>query len=197
MYKRQTYPYVTSSHPVSGGMLLGTGLNWQDITRVIGVTKAYTTRVGAGPFPTEQENETGVKMREAGAEYGTVTKRPRRCGWLDLPLLRYAVRLSGFTELALTKTDVLDEFDEISVCTSYEIDGQKVAWPDLDHKELVRCRPVYETVPGWLRDTTGIRDRKELPAELIDYIALIQTYVGVPVRVVSVGPGSDAIVDLS
>jgi len=192
-----TYPYVTSSHPVSGGMLLGTGLNWQDISKVIGVTKAYTTRVGAGPFPTEETGEVGIRMREAGAEYGTVTKRPRRCGWLDLPLLKYAARLSGFTELALTKTDVLDDFDEIRVCVGYTRNGAKVDWPDLDEQVLESYVPVYEAVPGWRQDTTNIRDKGLLPAELRSYIAFIEDYVGVPVAVVSVGPGSDAIVDLN
>ena len=178
-------------------VLLGTGLNWQDITRVIGVTKAYTTRVGAGPFPTEQDNPDGLRMREAGAEYGTVTKRPRRCGWLDLPLLRYAARLSGFTELALTKTDVLDTFDEINVCTGYALNGERVGWPDLDQQVLDSYEPVYEQVPGWLTDTTALRDKSQLPGRLMSYISLIEEYVGVPIRTVSVGPASDAVVDLN
>jgi adenylosuccinate synthase len=118
-----TYPFVTSSHPISGSALCGTGINWQELDRVIGVTKAYSTRVGAGPFPTEDTGEVGDFMREAGAEYGTVTGRARRCGWLDLPLLVYATRLWGFTVLALTKTDILDSFDEIQVCVAYECVG--------------------------------------------------------------------------
>jgi adenylosuccinate synthase len=187
-----TYPFVTSSHPIAAGMQLGTGLNWRDITRVIGVTKAYTTRVGAGPFPTEDTGNDGDTMRQAGAEYGTVTGRPRRCGWLDLPLLSYAAQLSGFTELALTKTDVLDGFGSVKVCVAYELDGKRVTWPDLDPDVLERCVPVYESLPGWGVPTSEIRREKDLPQLFLDYISFVEDYVKVPVRTISIGPDYEA-----
>lgn len=182
-----TYPFVTSSHPVSGGALLGTGISWRELSSVIGVSKAYNTRVGAGPFPTEDTGSDGERMREAGAEYGTVTGRPRRCGWLDLPLLRYAAQLSGFTELALTKSDVLDSFEELKVCVAYELDGQRLDWPDLDPEVLERSRPVFETLPGWRRDISGVREEADLPAAFMEYVRFVEDYVGLPVTLVSVG----------
>jgi len=187
-----TYPYVTSSHPVIAGALSGTGLSWRELSRVIGVSKAYNTRVGAGPFPTENTGEAGERMREEGAEYGTVTGRPRRCGWLDLPLLSYAAQLSGFTELALTKTDVLDGFAGIKVCVAYERNGSRITWPDLDPDVLDRCTPVYETLPGWQCATSHIRSDDELPTAMRGYIRFIEDYVGVPIRTISVGPGYEA-----
>ena len=189
-----TYPFVTSSHPVTGGALLGTGVNWRDLSRVIGVTKAYTTRVGAGPFPTEDDGAEGSLMRDAGAEYGTVTGRPRRCGWLDLVLLRYAAQLNGFTELALTKTDVLDSFERIKVCVAYERNGKRLEWPDLDPDVLSECMPVYEELPGWRLSTSEMKAESELPGALTDYIRYIEKYVGVPVSIVSVGPKDSATV---
>jgi len=192
-----TYPFVTSSHPVSGGALLGTGLSYHELDSVIGVTKAYTTRVGAGPFPTEDVGPDGDQMRNAGVEYGTVTGRPRRCGWLDIPLLKYAAQLSGFTELALTKTDVLDNFSEIKACVAYEREGQRVEWPDLDPDVLTDCTPVYETLPGWFCDTTKAQHKADLPDALLDYISFITEQTGVPVRIVSVGPDMESTVFLS
>jgi adenylosuccinate synthase len=187
-----TYPYVTSSHPVSGGALLGTGLSWRNLSRVVGVSKAYTTRVGAGPFPTEELGPEGDQMREAGVEYGTVTGRPRRCGWLDLPLLKYAVELSGFTELALTKTDVLDELDQIKVCVGYERDGRRVDWLDLDPHELESCTPVYELLPGWRTETTAIRSEQDLPGQFRDYVQFIEQQLDLPISVISVGADAGA-----
>jgi adenylosuccinate synthase len=192
-----TYPFVTSSHTVTGGLFLGTGLNWRELDRVIGVSKAYTTRVGAGPFPTEDEGPQGDAMREAGAEYGTVTGRPRRCGWLDLPLLKYAAQLNGFTELALTKTDVLDELEAIKVCVAYELGGQRIDWPDLDPDVLQECAPVYETLPGWQSDTSGLRREEDLPGKLADYVDFIAGQVEVPVSIISVGADRDATIFLS
>ncbi len=189
-----TYPFVTSSHPITGGALLGTGVNWRNLERVIGVTKAYTTRVGAGPFPTEDEGAAGNLMREAGVEYGTVTGRPRRCGWLDLVLLRYAAQLNGFTEMALTKTDVLDSFDKIKVCTAYELNGRRLAWPDLDPDVLAACTPVYEELPGWQVVTSEMRTAGELPGALQDYIRYIEDFIGVHISIVSVGPKNSATV---
>jgi len=191
-----TYPFVTSSHPISGGALLGTGLSWRDLERVVGVAKAYLTRVGAGPFPTEDQGTAGQTMARTGAEFGTVSGRPRRCGWLDLPLLRYASQLNGFTELAITKTDVLDEFDEIKVCMAYELDGQRLEWPDMDPDVLERCAPIYETLPGWRVRTSGIRQAQDLPPALVDYLALIARESGTPVKIVSVGADRNATIML-
>lgn len=189
-----TYPFVTSSHPVTGGALLGTGVNWRDLVRVIGVTKAYTTRVGAGPFPTEDAGAEGNLMREAGVEYGTVTGRPRRCGWLDLVLLRYAAQLNGLTELALTKTDVLDSFKRIKVCVAYERAGKRMAWPDLDPDVLAECAPVYEELPGWEVPTCEMRAEGELPGALLDYVRYIERFTGVRISIISVGPKNSATV---
>ncbi|MCC7479244.1 adenylosuccinate synthase [bacterium] len=189
-----TYPYVTSSHPVSGGAFTGTGINWRDMNSVIGVAKAYCTRVGAGPFPTELPDEIGDMLRERGGEFGTVTGRSRRCGWLDLPLLRYSAELNGFTELALTKVDVLDELDEIPVCVAWEINGQKTEWPDLDIEALEQARPVYKRLPGWQANTCGHRGMADLPQRLKDYVRFIEDFVGVPVRMISVGAETGATV---
>jgi adenylosuccinate synthase len=191
-----TYPFVTSSHPISGGALLGTGVSWKDLGRVLGVAKAYTTRVGAGPFPTEDTGAAGQAMGHAGAEFGTVTGRARRCGWLDLCLLRYSAQLNGFTELALTKSDVLDSFAEIKVCVAYEHRGARLEWPDLDPQVLSECTPIYETLPGWQADTSGLRDRSALPPQLGAYIRLIERETGVRVGLLSVGPDRDATLEL-
>ncbi|MEZ5338674.1 MAG: adenylosuccinate synthase [bacterium] len=191
-----TYPFVTSSHPISGGALLGTGLSWRDLDRVVGVAKAYNTRVGAGPFPTEDEGPAGQTMARTGAEFGTVSGRPRRCGWLDLPLLRYATQLNGFTELAIMKTDVLDEFEEIKVCVAYELDGQRLDWPDMAPEVLERCQPVYETLPGWKCSTSSLRSAADLPAELNSYLELIAREAGAPVKIVSVGADRNATIML-
>jgi adenylosuccinate synthase len=190
-----TYPYVTSSHPVVGGALVGTGLNWRDLDRVIGVAKAYCTRVGAGPFPTEETGDFGEALRQRGGEFGTVTGRARRTGWLDLPLLRYAHQLCGFTELALTKVDVLDNLDEIKVCVAYERDGRRYDWPDLDLEAMEQARPIYETLPGWETPTAHLRGGAQcLPDRLRDYMDYIARYVGVPVNIVSVGAECSATV---
>jgi adenylosuccinate synthase len=191
-----TYPYVTSSHPIVGGALLGSGVSWRELGRVLGVAKAYTTRVGAGPFPTEDTGEAGQRMGRAGAEFGTVTGRARRCGWLDLCLLRYSAQLNGFTELALTKSDVLDDFDEIKVCVAYDCGGQRLEWPDLDPQVLGQCTPVYEALPGWRCDTGHLRTAAEVPSALRDYIRLIERQTGVRVGLLSVGPDRDATISL-
>lgn len=191
-----TYPFVTSSHPVSGGALLGTGLSWRELDRVVGVAKAYLTRVGAGPFPTEDFGPAGQAMAKTGAEFGTVSGRPRRCGWLDLPLLRYASQLNGFTELAITKTDVLDEFEEIKVCMAYELEGQRLEWPDMDPDVLERCVPLYETLPGWRCSTNGMRHAGDLPSKLKDYLDLIAREAATPVKILSVGADRNATIML-
>jgi adenylosuccinate synthase len=182
-----TYPFVTSSHPTVAGALLGTGLNWRDVSRVIGVSKAYCTRVGAGPFPTEEPGAVGEALRERGGEFGTVTGRSRRCGWLDLPLLRYAHQICGFTELALTKIDVLDDLEEIPVCVAYERKGKRVDWPDMDAEALGECAPVYERLRGWHTSTCDLRRHDDLPKELRDYINYVSRALGIPVGLISVG----------
>jgi len=185
-----TYPYVTSSSTVAGGATTGLGFGPQEISRVIGVAKAYTTRVGKGPFTTELLGETGNRIREVGNEFGTTTGRPRRCGWLDLPILRYAVRVNGLDELALTKLDVLSGLDRLKVAVAYTHDDTRV-----DHfpaefgvDALAKWEPVYEELPGWDEDITGIRRRENLPEAAQAYVARIEQGTGVPITLIGVGP---------
>jgi adenylosuccinate synthase len=186
-----TYPYVTSSNPTAGGACSGTGLGPRDIDRVVGITKAYTTRVGAGPFPTELTDADGDRLVEIGREFGTVTGRRRRAGWLDCVMLRQAVRLNSLTELALTKLDVLDEFDSVKVCTDYRLDGRSLtSYPDRADL-LARVEPVYETLPGWGEGLRDIREAARLPDGARQLIELVERHVGVPVRVVGVGAERD------
>jgi len=186
-----TYPYVTSSHPISGGATVGTGLGPRDINRVVGITKAYTTRVGAGPFPTELTDDRGDRIVDIGKEFGTVTGRRRRPGWLDLVMLRHAVRLNSLTDLALTKLDGLDDFDSISVCTGYQLDGTLLrGYPD-DVSLLERVTPVYVTLEGWKTALRNCRSYNDLPDAARKFVELIEREVGVPVSMIGVGPGRD------
>lgn len=183
-----TYPYVTSSHPTAGGACIGAGVGPTRIRQVLGVAKAYTTRVGDGPFPTEEFGETGAWLRDRGREYGTTTGRPRRCGWLDMVALRYAVRVSGLNGLAITKLDTLAGLQAIRVCVAYDCDGVRVSeWPR-SAEVLSRCRPVYVELPGWQRDITSAQRHEDLPPEARDYIGFIESRAGIPVSVLSVGP---------
>ncbi len=182
-----TYPYVTSSHPVPGGACLGTGIGPRHIERVIGVAKAYTSRVGAGPFPTEQDNETGEHLRERGHEYGTVTGRPRRCGWLDLVMLRTAALINGVDALAVARLDILDELAPLLVCTHYRCDGQDLRYVPSDIRVLERCQPVYEQLPGWRTSTQEARHFSQLPPPAEAYLDLIARETGTPIAVVGVG----------
>jgi adenylosuccinate synthase len=186
-----TYPYVTSSNPTAGGACAGTGLGPRDIGRVVGITKAYTTRVGAGPFPTELTDADGDALVDVGREFGTVTGRRRRAGWLDCEMLRHAVRLNSLTELALTKLDVLDGFGTVKVCTGYRIDGRELEhYPD--RSDLVgRVEPVYRTLPGWRSTLSGARVPADLPPAARDFIDLIEHEAGVPIGVVGVGAERD------
>jgi adenylosuccinate synthase len=179
-----TYPYVTSSVTVAGGALSGLGFGPKSVDCVIGVVKAYQTRVGGGPFPTELQDQDGEELRKRGAEFGVVTGRPRRCGWLDLVALRYAVQINGLTHLALTKLDVLDTFYQLKVCTAYEDAGDA----SLPFAIARGAQPVYEMMPGWLRTTVSAHSFEDLPYNAREYIALIEHHVGVPVSYVSVGP---------
>jgi len=183
-----TYPFVTSSSTVVAGACTGLGIAPRHIDKVYGISKAYCTRVGSGPFPTELLDEVGEKIRQAGREFGSTTGRPRRCGWIDLPSLRYSIMLNGVTELHLMKADVLDEFDEIKVCTHYRTaDGQKTTH-FLDGDGLAGATPVYVTLPGWHVELQSISDVSGLPVELKAYIKFLEEQLEVPIRIVSVGP---------
>jgi adenylosuccinate synthase len=183
-----TYPFVTSSNPTAGGALTGTGIGPKAIDRVIGVAKAYISRVGTGPFPTELDDEVGDAMVELGGEYGTVTGRRRRCGWLDLVALRYAARINGLTGLFLTKLDILSHFESIRVAVAYTSLGERYEEFPRQQRVLYTCVPVYEDLPGWSSDISGARTYDELPKEARQYIEVIEEASGVPVDWISVGP---------
>jgi len=183
-----TYPYVTSSHPTTGGFCTGAGIGPNQIDEVIGIVKAYTTRVGKGPFPTEEDNPTGDAIRIKGNEFGTTTGRPRRCGWLDGVMLRYTARINGMTGIALMLLDVLDEFDEIKFCVGYEKEGEKVEHFPASLADLEKCQPVYQRIKGWQQDITQVTDFDQLPQEARDYVKVIEDFTGIPVKLISVGP---------
>lgn len=183
-----TFPFVTSSNSSGVGITAGSGVPPRWINKVIGVIKAYTTRVGGGPFPTEQDNATGEHIRDMGNEYGTTTGRPRRCGWFDAVAARYASRLSGVDELSLMMLDVLSELSEINICIAYELDGKRIDYFPSQVEELRRVQPVYETLPGWQQDITEIRAVNDLPKNAQRYLDRISELIGLPVAVVSVGP---------
>jgi adenylosuccinate synthase len=183
-----TYPFVTSSYTTSAGVCVGVGVPPRAIEKVVGITKAYATRVGAGPFPTELFDEDGAQLRARGQEFGATTGRPRRCGWFDAAAVRYAHRLNDFTGLAITKLDVLSGFDEIKVCVAYDLDGQRLEVADADAVSLQRSIPIYESWPGWKQDLTAVRRLEELPAAARAYLDRLTELCGVPIDVVSVGP---------
>ncbi|WP_029893453.1 adenylosuccinate synthase [Desulfohalovibrio reitneri] len=186
-----TYPFVTSSNTVAGNAAAGTGCAPSRLNEVVSVVKAYTTRVGSGPFPTELDDACGVHMGEKGAEFGATTGRKRRCGWLDVVLLREAVRLNGPTSLALTKLDVLGGLDELKICTAYEYEGRTLDYPPQEQGALEGVKPVYETLPGWKEDISEARSLDDLPRAARDYVARIEELAGVRCSVVSVGPGRE------
>jgi adenylosuccinate synthase len=186
-----TYPYVTSSNPVAGGACVGTGLGPTMIDRVIGVSKAYTTRVGEGPFPTELDGEIGDILGDRGAEFGTTTGRKRRCGWFDAVIGRYAVRINGMDCMAITKLDVLDTLDEIKVCVAYEIDGQRCEHFPTSARQFARCRPIYQTLPGWKVSTTDCRQLEDLPKKALEYLKFLAELMAVPIAIVSLGASRD------
>ncbi|MGV0027968.1 adenylosuccinate synthase [Phormidesmis priestleyi] len=186
-----TYPYVTSSNPVAGGACVGTGIGPTVIDRVIGVAKAYTTRVGEGPFPTELHGNVGASLCERGAEFGTTTGRQRRCGWFDAVIGRYAVRINGLDCLAITKLDVLDEMEEIQVCVAYEIDGQRCEDFPSNSRVFARCKPIYKTMPGWKRSTEECRSLEDLPSQALDYLKFLAELMDVPIAIVSLGASRD------
>jgi adenylosuccinate synthase len=183
-----TYPYVTSSNSSVAGVWSGSGVPARRLTRVVGVIKAYTTRVGRGPFPTELNDAVGEQIRKTGREYGTVTGRPRRCGWFDAVATRYTAALAGADELAVMLLDVLSDLDELRVCTAYELDGKRIEHFPSDSFLLERCKPIYETLPGWRTDVSNMRKLAELPANAQRYVDRLSRLLGVPVKIISVGP---------
>ena len=185
-----TYPFVTSSNTISAGTCTGMGVAPNKINNIIGIFKAYCTRVGSGPFPTELKDDTGQKMRDIGHEYGATTGRERRCGWIDLPALKYAIMINGVTELCMMKADVLDSFEEIKVCTHYKINGEEFDYfPFEIGKDTI---PVYKSLKGWNTDITNLIDQNNLPKELLDYIHFLEAELEVPIKIVSVGPNRSA-----
>ena len=189
-----SYPYVTSSHPTAGGCCTGLGVPPTEVNRSIGIAKAYCTRVGSGPFPTELNDAVGEQLRDVGNEYGATTGRPRRCGWLDLVALRYTSMINGFTELAITKLDVLSGLDELKVCTAYRYNGKTTRRFRSEVQTLEKVEPVYETLPGWDEDITDVRHLAELPTEAQDYLAFVSDHLGVDVSMVSIGPKRQQII---
>lgn len=186
-----TYPFVTSSNTVSGNACCGTGVGPKQITGVLGVVKAYTTRVGAGPFPTELMDDVGGYIQKKGAEFGATTGRRRRCGWLDMVILNNASRLNGLTGLAITKLDVLGGLDSLNICTGYMHNGTSMAHFPASLKVLSECTPVYETLPGWQEDISGVRDYGSLPENTRNYLKHVEELSGVPINILSVGPGRE------
>jgi adenylosuccinate synthase len=183
-----TYPFVTSSNPTSGGACVGTGLPPRAVERVLGVIKAYTTRVGSGPFPTELLDATGEDLRKRGREFGATTGRPRRCGWFDAVVARYSAMVNGVDYWAITKLDVLDEMETIKICVAYECDGKRFETVPASIAKLERCKPIYQEFPGWLMPTSGITSYDELPTKAKEYVKALCAISGVPMGVLSVSP---------
>ncbi len=189
-----TYPFVTSSNATSGGALTGSGVGPTRVDRVIAVVKAYTTRVGSGPFPTELFDESGEYLRAKGFEFGTTTGRPRRCGWYDAPIARYTTRINGVTDFVLTKLDVLTGLDQIPVCVAYDVDGTRVDEVPVNQSDFHHATPIYENFPGWTEDITGVRSFDELPANAQKYVLALEAMSGARFSAIGVGPARDAIV---
>ena len=183
-----TYPFVTSSSATAGGACTGTGVPPTKIDGIIGVSKAYITRVGAGPFPSEDHTELGERIRQAGNEYGSVTGRPRRCGWFDVPLLRYTAEVNGFDSLIITKLDVLDDLDEVPVCVAYQVDGKVIGYMPASTRAMEAIKPVFERLPGWKQKTQGITRPDDLPQRAKDYLKFLEEKTGVEIGSVSNGP---------
>jgi len=196
-----SYPFVTSSSPTVGGALTGLGIGPRHVERVMGVAKAFSTRVGGGPMPTEQKNEIGDRLRGTGTnywdEYGTTTGRPRRCGWLDLVMLRYSAAINGFTDLAITKLDILSGFEELKVCVAYEYEGERFTYPPDTTERQERVTPIYETLPGWQENISSARTLDDLPPQARAYLQKIEQDVGLPILAVSVGPEREQLVTLA
>jgi adenylosuccinate synthase len=191
-----TYPFVTSSNPTAGGASTGSGIGPTKISRVIGIVKAYTTRVGSGPFPTELFDEDGEKLRSIGGEVGVTTGRARRCGWYDAPIARYAVRINGLTDFFLTKLDVLTGWEKIPVCVAYEIDGRRVEELPASQSDFHHAKPIYEYSPGWSEDISKARKLSDLPINAQGYIKFLEKISGAPISAIGVGPGRDETIQI-
>jgi adenylosuccinate synthase len=189
-----TYPFVTSSNSTAGGASTGSGIGPNQISRVIGIIKAYTTRVGSGPFPTELDNDEGERLRQAGAEFGTTTGRPRRCGWYDAPIARYSARINGITDFVLTKLDVLTGLSEIPVCVAYEVDGVRFDEMPVNQSDFHHATPIYESFPGWTEDISSARTFADLPANAQNYVHAIEKISGARISAIGVGPARDEII---
>jgi adenylosuccinate synthase len=189
-----TYPYVTSSNPIAGGACIGLGVGPTKISKVLGVSKAYTTRVGGGPFPTEIIGPLGERLREVGGEYGASTGRPRRCGWLDMVILRHSARINGLTGIAITKLDVLDGIEVIKVCTSYKYNGKIYEEFPKEINIFEECEPIYEEVKGWSTSTAGVKDFHKLPGEAKAYLKRIEEMLGVEIQMISTGQKRDELI---
>jgi adenylosuccinate synthase len=189
-----TYPFVTSSSATAGGASTGSGVGPGRLDRIVGIVKAYTTRVGAGPFPTELFDESGEWLRKTGFEYGTTTGRLRRTGWYDAPVTRYATRVNGITDLVLTKLDILTGLEEIPVCVAYDVDGRRFDEVPVNQTDFHHAKPIYETFPGWSEDITGVREFSDLPKNAQDYVHALEEMSGTRISVIGVGPGRDAVV---
>jgi len=186
-----TYPFVTSSNAIAGGACTGIGIGPRAVHGILGVAKAYTTRVGEGPLPTELTGATGERLRETGQEYGASTGRPRRCGWFDAVAVRYAARVNGLDALAITKLDVLDAMPEIQLCTAYRCHGKVISEMPSEVAQLAACEPIYETVPGWTKKTLGVTQFSQLPSEAQRYIRRLEEVTGVPAAIISTGSERD------
>ncbi|GJM07000.1 MAG: adenylosuccinate synthetase [marine bacterium B5-7] len=183
-----TYPFVTSSNTTAGGVCTGSGVGPRAIDEILGIVKAYTTRVGAGPFPTELHDETGALLAKRGHEFGTVTARARRCGWFDAALMKRSVQLNSFTSLCLTKLDVLDACETVKICTGYKLNGKQIDLPPVDAAQVAACEPIYEEMPGWQTSILGVTELDKLPANARAYVDRIQALLGVPIDIISTGP---------
>lgn len=191
-----TYPYTTSSSPLAGGSCLGAGLGPVKINYVIGVFKAYCTRVGSGPMPTELKDETGNLIRNCGHEYGTTTGRPRRCGWFDAVAARFSTRVNGFTGAAVTRLDILDILPALKICVGYKLDGKNIDYFPSSVTALDRCQPIYEELPGWQVPTTHIRKYEELPPQARRYVTRLEELTSCPVKLISVGSGREQTIEI-
>ena len=192
-----TYPYVTSSSPTVAGLCLGAGIGPRHLTRALGVFKAYSTRVGSGPMPTELDDDIGTFLREEGHEYGTTTGRPRRCGWFDAVVGRHSAIVNGFDDIVLTRLDILDNLDELKVCVAYELDGQRIEHMPASVEDLDRCVPVYETLPGWSTPVAHVREWDQLPGEAQGYVKRLESLMGVPINYVGIGESREDMIVLN
>lgn len=191
-----TYPYTTSSHVIAAGSSIGTGIGLKNINEIVGIMKAYTTRVGEGPMPTELDDENGKYLQTKGHEFGTTTSRPRRCGWLDLVVVKHSCILSSITQIAMTKLDVLNGLDKVKICTKYELNGEKIDYLPADINDFYKCKPIYEIFEGWGDFDSKNKNISEIPDNAKSYIKFIENEIKVPIKIVSIGPGREETINL-